>query len=141
MPNLFLPLCLSLNHLDESWTLGSISSEITHAGIHNTPLRAVASGRGGRVDRLMWACHPHWSWQSWPRCTAQYRDQLISKSSNDLVSKRSGQAWLLSHLASAWKLILPAAPYIDFLFPVTASKILSPLVIHAVGIPELLINK
>ena len=133
MPNFFLLLCLSLNHLDESWTSGSISSEMTHTGIHNTPPCAVASGRGGCVDRLVWVCHPHWAWQSWPRCTAQYRDQLISKSSNDLGSKRSGQPWLLSHLASAWKLILPAAPHIDFLFPVTASKILSPLVIYALG--------
>ena len=41
MSNLFLLLCLSLNHPDESWTLGSISSEMTHARIHNTPLCAV----------------------------------------------------------------------------------------------------
>ena len=104
---LFLPFCSSLRSVDEPWTSGSMNSLMTHTGIRNTPPCPVASGWGGGVDRLVWACHCHWAWQSWLSGTAHYIG--VSFSPRAAMACESEEwafewAWHLSHLASAWSL-------------------------------------
>lgn len=104
------------------------------AGPHRDPLHSSMGCNcwlWGGVGRLVWACDSHWTWQSWPSTTAPYQVQLISKNSNN--SKRSEQAWLLSHLASAWKLTVPQFPTLSFPFSVTVPQIPSSVVSHAWG--------
>lgn len=106
MSNLFLPLCLSLNHLEESWTSGSISSEMTHAGIHNPPLCAVASGRG-RVDRLVWACHPHCAWQRWPSALPNIGISLSLRAAMIWWIKEVGRHgfWVIWQVPGSWSFL------------------------------------